>query len=115
MGKGEEEGETERRALTIGIHERSLPGGLACERTLCPSLSSPCFPSLQPSPPSLSLLPFAQAALPSHIFRGGSTVTGTPYIRPSGNARAGHVNRIPSESTEEENARRARKSSRGEL
>lgn len=60
---------TERRALTIGIHERSLPGGLACERTLCPVAFHPVHSLSLPPPPLL----FAreQPCLPSHIFRGG--------------------------------------------
>lgn len=55
--KAKEEGarETKREkegcALTVGIHERSPPGGLACERTLCSSLSTPCLP------PSFSFSP----------------------------------------------------------
>ena len=47
----ETEREKEGCALTVGIHERSPPGGLACERTLCSSLSAPCLP------PSFSFSP----------------------------------------------------------
>lgn len=39
----ETHGDKEGCALTVGIHERGPPAGLACERTLCSSLSTPCF------------------------------------------------------------------------
>lgn len=60
--------EKEGCALTVGIHERSPPGGLACERTLCSSLSTPCLP------PSFSFSPLAYRL----IFFTGPEVGGPP-------------------------------------
>lgn len=98
---------TERRALTIGIHERSLPGGLACERTLCPVAFHPVH-SLSLQLPRFSLHESSPAV---SYFSRGATVTGTPYIRPSGNARAGTLIEYPPNQRREK-MRRGRKSSR---
>lgn len=105
-GRGEEGGgrekreETERRALTIGIHERSLPG-LACERTLCPSLSTPRIPSLCSFPASL-----CPAGPPVSYFsrKGGGEEEGghrdrDPVYSTDEKCSRWHVNRIPFEST----------------
>ena len=70
----ERDGEKEGCALTVGIHERSPPGGLACERTLCSSLSTLCLP------PSFSFSPLTYRL----IFFTGPEVGGSsplPYIR----------------------------------
>lgn len=56
--RGEQEREERSRALTVGIHERSLPRGLACERTLCPGAFHRA-PPYHPLDHPLSPLPYA--------------------------------------------------------
>lgn len=71
VGARETQREKEGCALTVGIHERSPPGGLACERTLCSSLSTPCLP------PSFSFSPLTYRLIFFTRARGRRA----PYIR----------------------------------